>query len=168
MLRTLGPNHGPNASPSARIEHQRLIAAVDDEARLVLADYVRRTRRRPGSIAFAVVAWLYGSGLGYLGYILLTAPSPADRTIGILIAAAILWAGAFFCVIYAVLTARRRLLTRDLRTRSGVHDQYTVPGMRYSWRRLKRPRRRHEAKKRVKRVARSTRAEGQGSKHCDA
>jgi len=154
-LRTLGPNHGPSASPSARIEHRRLVAAVDDEARLVLADYARRTRRRPGSMAFAVVAWLYGSGLSYLGYLLLIAPSTADRTDGVLIAATILWAGAFFCLIYGLLTARRRLLTRDLRIKSGIRDQYTGPGMHYSWRRLKRIRQRSKATKRAKRIAHS-------------
>lgn len=154
-LRKLGPNRGPSASRSARIEHRRLIAAVDDEARLVLADYARRTRRRPGSMAFAVVAGLYGSGLAYLGYILLIAPSATDRTLGVLIAATILWTGAFICMIYGVLTARRRLLTRDLRIKSGIRDQYTAPGMQYSWRRLKRIRRRHAAKKRVKRIARA-------------
>ncbi|OII06901.1 hypothetical protein BIU96_04805 [Curtobacterium sp. MCBA15_008] len=106
-------------------------------------------------MAFAVVAWLYGSGLSYLGYLLLIAPSTADRTDGVLIAATILWAGAFFCLIYGLLTARRRLLTRDLRIKSGIRDQYTGPGMHYSWRRLKRIRQRSKATKRAKRIAHS-------------
>ncbi len=156
-LRSLGSNQGPHAAPYARSEHRALLAIVEDESRLLLAEHVRRTRRHPGSLAFAVVAWLYGVGLIILGIQLLVADASKGPRTGVLIAVVILWSGALFLSVYGLVGAHRRWVTRALRISSGIRDQYTRSGARYSWGRVQRMRRRRIARARIVRLSRSAR-----------